>query len=82
MSIKLKVKGSKDEIELPRGSTGLSEGDIVYLTPRGEKETLYIVGLVEHFIDLNNRIPIPNTIVTLDVIKPKKEPKVKSATGE
>ncbi len=87
MSIKLKIKGSKEEpTELPRGASNYGEGDIVFLTPKGGKETLYTIDLVEHFIDLNNRVPIPNTIVTLEKVKPLKEPKakivVKSATGE
>ncbi len=86
MSIKLKIKGSKDEpTELPRGASNYAEGDVVYLTPKGGKETLCIVDLVEHFIDLNNRVPIPNTIVTLEKVKPVKkikpvEPTI-SATG-
>ena len=74
MGTKLKIKGSSQVIELPRGASIPKEGDVVYITIRGEKdEKLYTVDLVEHEYNFNMALPIGTCYITLKEVKAKKK---------
>ena len=71
MGAKLTIKGSKNTpTELPRGATVPKEGDVVYITLRGEKtEKAYSVYLIEHTFDFNLALPVGSTLITLSPLK-------------
>ncbi len=72
MGTKLTIKGKRDGIDLPRGATIPRAGDSVVLTIKGEKKgRIYTVHLVEHTFDFNTVLPIGNTEITLEEVKPK-----------
>lgn len=74
MGTKLKIKGNNQVIELPRGASIPRDGDVVYITLRGEKdERLYTVDLVEHEFNFNMALPVGQCIITLKEVKPKKK---------
>lgn len=72
MSSKLAIKGTTEEIDLPRGAPIPREGDILHLILRGKKKSItYEVYLIEHTFDFNMALPIGNTLITLVPIKTK-----------
>ncbi len=76
MSAKLKIKGGTDLIELPRGAVIPRESDILHVTARGSKEEkTYTVYTVEHTFDFNSSLPIGQTLITLEEVKPKRKHK-------
>ena len=76
MGTKLQIKGSKDPIDLPRGASIPSGGDVVFLTLKGEKkQKVYTIYLIEHTYDLNTALPIGNCTITLEEVKAEKSKK-------
>jgi len=75
MGTRLFIKGGKaDPIDLPRGAIAPHDGDVVDLKLRGDqKSKKYTVYLVEHFIDLNQAVPIGRTEVVLELLRTKKK---------
>ena len=74
MGTRIRIKGRKDTIDLPRGASIPREGDSVVVTLRGEKkERVCTVYLIEHTYDFNTALPIGTTEITLEEVKPKKK---------
>jgi hypothetical protein len=75
MGTQLVIKGKeKDPFDLPRGATVPREGDSLRLILKGEtKESLYTVYLIEHAFDLNSRLAIGQTTITLEKVKAQKK---------
>ncbi len=70
MSTKIKIKNSGEEFEVPRGSSVPREGETLVITEKdGITESLYQVYMVEHMMNKNSRMPIINTLITVDEIK-------------
>ena len=74
MGTKIKIKGSENLVDLPRGASIPKDGDVVLLTLKGEKEEkMYSVYLIEHTYNLNTALPIGTCTITLEELKPKKK---------
>lgn len=66
MSTKIVIKETGESIELIRGAQVPREGEILFLTRKGEKEErLYTIYSVEHVFDFNSRMPIGTTTITV-----------------
>ena len=70
MGAKIQIKGTEEKTDIPRGSAIPREGETLIIISRGDRvEKLYQIYTIEHTLDLNNRMGIINTLITIEEIK-------------
>ena len=69
MGAKIQIKDTEIKFDVPRGSAIPKEGETLLIIQKGsQEEQLYQIYTIEHTLDMNNRMNIINTLITVEEI--------------